>query len=282
MTTSLRTLLFCSAAMLASLAAGTAPAQTPATPPPGAGADRAVFDPAQLPETRGTVARYSLTPRGDVDGLILSDGTEVKVPPHLSTVLVYAVRPGDAITVHGVKVLSLPLVDAVSITNDATGQTVTDTGIPPGPWEPRDAERWMEAEGRVRMVLHGPRGEVDGALLDDGTILRPAAARGGTLFRPAGARPDRSSTRAGPAQRPRHRRRGPRARRLTRPAHRDRTADSAPGQARGPAAAPAGRLMTPRRGRELRPLPAEASRHVLSGRAPLRGLQEGPGDAARP
>lgn len=172
MTTSLRTMLFCSAAMLASLAAGTAPAQTPATPPPGAGADRAVFDPAQLPETRGTVARYSLTPRGDVDGLILSDGTEVKVPPHLSTVLVYAVRPGDAITVHGVKVLSLPLVDAVSITNDATGQTVTDTGIPPGPWEPRDAERWMEAEGRVRMVLHGPRGEVDGALLDDGTILR--------------------------------------------------------------------------------------------------------------
>jgi hypothetical protein len=29
----------------------------------------------------------------------------------------------------------------------------------------------MEAQGRVRMALHSPRGEVDGPLLDDGTVL---------------------------------------------------------------------------------------------------------------
>ena len=39
----------------------------------------------QMPEIKGNVAQYSLTPRGDVDGLILTDGTEVNLPPHAST-----------------------------------------------------------------------------------------------------------------------------------------------------------------------------------------------------
>jgi hypothetical protein len=45
------------------------------------------YDPSQLPAIQGTVGQYSLTPhsltpRGDVDGLILTDGTEVHMPPH--------------------------------------------------------------------------------------------------------------------------------------------------------------------------------------------------------
>src|SRR5262249_29128996 len=43
-----------------------------------------MWDASQLPETKGTVKQYTLTPRGDVDGLILNDGTEVKLPPHLT------------------------------------------------------------------------------------------------------------------------------------------------------------------------------------------------------
>jgi hypothetical protein len=38
-----------------------------------------VWDASQLPETKGIVKQYTLTPRGDVDGLILNDGTEVKL-----------------------------------------------------------------------------------------------------------------------------------------------------------------------------------------------------------
>lgn len=51
------------------------------------------YDLDQVPAVAGTVARYTLTPRGDVDGLVLGDGTEVRFPPHLSAQLVYAVRP---------------------------------------------------------------------------------------------------------------------------------------------------------------------------------------------
>jgi hypothetical protein len=126
------------------------------------------WDAAQLPETKGTVRQYTLTPRGDVDGFILTDGTEVKVPKHLSTQLVYAVRPGDAVTVRGLKAFALPLIDAGTITNDATGAMIVDNG-PPGP------DRWGSATtiaGKVSATLHGPRGEVNGAILENGTILR--------------------------------------------------------------------------------------------------------------
>src|SRR5437016_10254883 len=63
------------AALLATAALGTVAAYSQGAGP--------LWDPAQLPATRGTVKQYTLTPRGDVDGLILSDGTEVKLPPHL-------------------------------------------------------------------------------------------------------------------------------------------------------------------------------------------------------
>jgi hypothetical protein len=128
-----------------------------------------LWDPTQLPATRGTIKEYTLTPRGDVDGLILSDGTEVKLPPHLTGQIVFAVRPGDAVTIRGLKSLALPLVDAASVTNDATGATVVDNGPRGGP------DRWATQQnisGRIAAALHGKRGEVNGALLDNGITLR--------------------------------------------------------------------------------------------------------------
>jgi hypothetical protein len=139
----------------------------------------ATYDPAQLPAIQGKVAEYSLTPRGDVDGLILADGTEVHLPPHLGTQLVYAVKPGDAVTIRGLKARTIPMVQAMSVKNDATGNTVTDTGAggPPGPGA---AQQTLNAAGRVKAQLHGPRGDLNGALLEDGTIVRlppPEATR---------------------------------------------------------------------------------------------------------
>src|SRR6266566_8491410 len=173
-----------------------------------------LWDPTQLPATRGTVKQYTLTPRGDVDGLILSDGTEVKLPPHLTGQIVFAVRPGDAVTIRGLKALALPLVDAASVTNDATGTTVIDNGPPGGP------DRWATQQtisGRIAAVLHGKRGEVNGALLDNGIILRlppfeaerlqawlqpgqTVAVRGASLVTPLGTVIDVTAIGASPDQ----------------------------------------------------------------------------------
>jgi len=128
-----------------------------------------VWDATQLPETRGIVKQYTLTPRGDVDGLILTDGTEVKLPPYLTAQIVFAVKPGDAISVRGLRARALPHVDAASVTNSATGAAVIDNGPPGGPG-PATTETTLS--GKIVVVLHGKRGEVNGALLENGTVLR--------------------------------------------------------------------------------------------------------------
>jgi hypothetical protein len=127
-----------------------------------------MWDSSQLPESRGTVKQYTLTPRGDVDGVILTDGTEVKLPPHLSAQTVFAIRPGDQVSVRGLRARAIPLVDAASITNVATGKSVIDNGPP----DRRGSNDDQTISGRIALQLHGKRGEVNGVVLDDGTTLR--------------------------------------------------------------------------------------------------------------
>jgi hypothetical protein len=104
-----------------------------------------LWDATQLRETKGAVKQYTLTPRGDVDGLILTDGTEIKLPPHLTAQVVFAVKPGDAVLVRGLRAHALPLVDAVSVTNFVTGVTVTDNGPPDGPDRAATEDRHIAA-----------------------------------------------------------------------------------------------------------------------------------------
>jgi hypothetical protein len=160
-------------------------AQAPPAPGPAsrplAGAETPLYDPAQLPSFTGRIQQFTLTPRGEIDGMILSDGTEVKTPPHLSTAIAYSVRPGDALIIHGLRAAGIPLIQAVSITDHTSGRTILDTDTGPGPRGPRPSPppppgfagvQLVEVQGRIQMSLHGPRGETNGVLLSDGTVLR--------------------------------------------------------------------------------------------------------------
>jgi hypothetical protein len=49
-------------------------------------------DPSQLPETKETLKQYTSMPRGDIDGPNLNDGTQVKLPPHLTGQIARASR----------------------------------------------------------------------------------------------------------------------------------------------------------------------------------------------
>src|SRR5579862_7752752 len=111
-TISRKAVLLCTPVLL-SLGAG-ALAQNAQAPVAGA-PPAPIYDPGQLPAYTGRVQQFTLTPRGDIDGLILSDGTEVKTPPHLSTAIAYAIRPGDAVTIHGLRAAAIALLQATSI-----------------------------------------------------------------------------------------------------------------------------------------------------------------------
>ncbi|MDR6672270.1 hypothetical protein [Xanthomonas sp. 1678] len=170
------------------IAAATAAAQVPApltaaaAPPPAPPAAPAPPPPPAAPvaaapvRVEGTVERFMLNPNGDVDGLWLRDGTQVGFPPHLSAELQAAVRSGDAVTVQGYRLGTLPLLQASAIGARRSGKQVVDRppnplAAPPAPPTP-PALNPMQAEGRIERLVYGPRGETAGVLLSDGTVVR--------------------------------------------------------------------------------------------------------------
>jgi hypothetical protein len=171
----MRKLILTSACL--TLLATPALAQNPPPPPAIGVAAPAVW--GQQADIQGTVKAFTMTPVGDLDGMVLTDGTEVHVPPHLSAQLAAAVRPGEAVRVLGWRSSVLNFVVATSLTGQR-GQSVVDQGPPPPgmrpppppPGQPAPGAQQATVQGRVQQVLHGPRGDVNGALLDDGTIIK--------------------------------------------------------------------------------------------------------------
>jgi hypothetical protein len=145
------------------------------------------YDPAQLPAFHGKVLQYDLAPRGDVDGVILDNGMEVHTSPRRAAEVVAAIRPGDRLTIHGLKARELNLVRARSLTNEGSSVTVVDAGDDErddhghgGRGHRRGGHRGgshgtpsqsTQVQGQIKMQLHDPDGDLDGVLLADGTIV---------------------------------------------------------------------------------------------------------------
>lgn len=128
------------------------------------------------PAAQGTVARLLINPFGEVDGLLLEAGTIVTFPPHMGEHLAAAVRAGDAVTVKGYPEMPAQVKGYV-ITNARTDQTVIVHPKPPAGAKPPPHLRGVglkpiSASGEVRHVRHGGKGEINGVILADGTIVR--------------------------------------------------------------------------------------------------------------
>jgi hypothetical protein len=164
--------------------------QSPPPPPPEAKQpvppappDR----PTQATSVRGTVSQYMMNPDGMVDGILLSDNTIVRMPPHLSRQLVETVKPQDLVIVDGFTE-NQGTIHATTITNPASQQSVVDT--PPSPQNPPPGPRQemrqpISATGTIKVLTHAARGEMDGAVLDNGTIVHfppPVGAQYSNLF----------------------------------------------------------------------------------------------------
>lgn len=147
-----------------------APPFLPAEPPSAAG-------PMTPPIAQAQVKRMLTNPYGEVDGLRLTDGTIVKFPPHMGNALSNAIKPGDTVRVFGLPE-ARGTVKAEAIVNLATSQAVFDQ--PPAVGDSRPLPPHLRAqslqaqqvEGRIDTVLTGPRGEANGVILTDGSIVR--------------------------------------------------------------------------------------------------------------
>ena len=156
------------------------PVPLPPPPPPGGA--------AQVTGIRGTVSQYLMNPDGLVDGLLLSNNTIVRFPPHMSQQLVRAVKPQASIRVDGFFEFQGKM-QATTITNANSQQSVVDT--PPSPQNPPPApnpyaRQPMSVSGIIKALTYAPRGEIDGAVLDNGTIVHvppPVGMQYASLFR---------------------------------------------------------------------------------------------------
>jgi len=129
-----------------------------------------------LPSVTGTVQQYLLSPRGEPDGLLLSDGTAIKFPPHLGVALASHVKPGDLVEVIGFLGVQAPYgraVKALSIKNTKTGQTLLDQP-PTHPKPPKhdEAHEALTVSGTVTHVLVNQHGDADGFILSGGEQVK--------------------------------------------------------------------------------------------------------------
>lgn len=151
--------------------------------------------PQSVPPVVGQVQQYLLTPHGEVDGLLLGDGTVVKFPPHLGATLASTVRPGDSVSAVGFVGPATGYgraVKAIAITNAGTGQTVVDQppATRPLPPDVRGLARVpLTVSGPVARFLVNPKGDVEGLVLTTGEQVKFKPHNGAlvvTLLGPAG------------------------------------------------------------------------------------------------
>ena len=158
-----------------------APAAPRLPPPPPAPDDVQPFE--------GVVRLYLLNEFGDVEGIVAQDGTQVRFPPHMGPDLVRVLKPGDRFVAQGNGTIgrgfrayalgkpgATPLVEA---------RPSAARPAPPPRGTRVAALAPMDVDGTIATILVNPRGEVDGVVLGDGTIVRlpprSAIADGGAL-----------------------------------------------------------------------------------------------------
>jgi hypothetical protein len=139
--------------------------------------------------SQGAVRSLTTAPMGEIDGAVLDDGTVIHWPPHLADRFSAIVTRGDRIQAVG-RMETGPAGDShlevQKLTNLRTNDSRENDALPPGPGPRRrplppppgltrgnapTATASRTAQGKVQRMTSAPMGEIDGAVLDDGTVI---------------------------------------------------------------------------------------------------------------
>lgn len=146
---------------------------TATPPPPAASATRTSVD--------GTFASFTTTPRGDVDGVVLQDGTIAHFPPHTFVGTNAKLAIGDKVQIEGDAVDngSPRTLGRATVKKGDVLIAADDGRAPPAPRDgvltpppPRPAMPAVTRDGTIARVLVNPHGDTDGLVLDDSSVVR--------------------------------------------------------------------------------------------------------------
>jgi hypothetical protein len=125
----------------------------------------------------GQVEHYMLNVDGIVEGLILSNGIQMRFPPHMSGLLVTSIQPGDTVLIEGTDGSGTEFgqeVRATRVTNLHTGETIAEQ--PPGTTGNQVLTTTTYDEfsvsGSADHWLVGHQGEIRGIVLTTGIQIR--------------------------------------------------------------------------------------------------------------
>jgi hypothetical protein len=168
-----------------------------AKPPAADPAQGKTRQPIQPEWLNGAVEGFNLSPRGEVESLMLGQTTglvQVVLPPEIAATVVEAVPMKDRITVAAVPdkgVAGHPVYKLVSLTTRIGRQLAVDPAARkpkiPRP-DNRAAERAVRVDVTVRQINYGKRGEANGALVERGDFVFLGAEGAGLLKLAVGQR----------------------------------------------------------------------------------------------
>lgn len=135
-------------------------------------------------EARGRIERFTITPQGEIDGFLFADGQQVYSLNDLSREFGATLHPGDAVIVKGYRSPAAPVIVALEVRDMSDRTLVAPIGgeAPTGHATPRTAHapetppqtRATTLKEKVTATLYGPVGDVIGAILQNGEMLRLA------------------------------------------------------------------------------------------------------------
>jgi hypothetical protein len=136
----------------------------------------AVYAQQPVISLQGKVAAYLINPFGEIDGLILDNGTLAKTPPHMSSNVTELVKPGDSVTLQGTPEAGASL-ETYSITNMESNQVLLRREPS---WNERPMPKHLRvvglkeisAAGKIQQVIMGKHGEPKIVILDNGANVR--------------------------------------------------------------------------------------------------------------
>ena len=126
---------------------------------------------------RGVARKFTMAARGEVNGLVLSDGTFLHWPPHMGDRFASQIEIGRMVTATG-RMMNSPAGSPVMEVDEISGvrsERPEPTMETPPPREDRpdevDARDFATVRGTVKELTKAPEGEVNGLILRGGTIL---------------------------------------------------------------------------------------------------------------
>lgn len=129
------------------------------------------FDPTQLPSYSGRLERSLLNPAGEVDRLLFREGAQIVFPPSEAQDIGEAVKPGDSMTVWGIRARSAPVITMLAWAK-SDGERPRFVAQPSWFAPTRRGSQRLQTSGVVDRTLLTPQGEGMGVLLQSGDVIR--------------------------------------------------------------------------------------------------------------